>query len=687
MFSSALLCAGLAASSCQEESPSAPAPGSLTFKVVEEDRGVPTRSLLTAPDIETKKTCVTLAAYSDGILVTAQDYGSSLTAMPMDLAAGTYDIYALVNMGAQASSIPASESDMASFCYDIPSYASIASMGMPMAGSDTFETCTAASGTQTISVKRLLARVEADLACGWPGATITGASVHNLNARLRPFTPAGSAAASASEVLSDVEIHGSAAGSSPALSAVFYVPENRQGIVPGVPDSSDKRPDGDLSAISSKEDLLTYLEVSVTGSGVYPGAVTYRSYLGSNAATDFDILRNTRYLWAITYHEDGLQDNNWKVDTDGLGDTRTFTWNSGPVYVDPDQSITFSDHFSTNITTGIGVVLSGADSSFVVQSSTSTAFTVKPSAGPGRSVTATAAPLHNPVSSLISSTVFTVRRWIAEWTRYNSSVYSDEGKKVYPVNYNGTQDSSPIYVEAGVSYRMSPTGSPVRGKGEQEGNANGSKEWTYSIPSGISASLVSNGGNGDRIIYSVPRSVHPGDYPVTTTVKSDGFQDTAFIRVVDNRYIVAIPVDSYDSSSGWGFTKYPSVYGISSTTFNSSGSYYFAFGDLTVTNCFEDGRYLPQPALYGSSITGSNVVSTANSNLGFQFLDGLGDYVDASSFRLSRSSNINLQSAFSLSFNLTSPPPKGVPHRVRIFFLEKPDIYLDLTLRFALNNS
>ena len=138
MLSSALLCAGLAASSCQEESPSAPAPGRMTFNVMEEDMGVPTRSLLTAPDIETKKTCVTLAAYSDGILVTAQDYGSSLTAMPMNLAAGTYDIYALVTMGAQASSIPASESDMASFCYDIPSYASIASMGMPMAGSDTF---------------------------------------------------------------------------------------------------------------------------------------------------------------------------------------------------------------------------------------------------------------------------------------------------------------------------------------------------------------------------------------------------------------------------------------------------------------------------------------------------------------------------------------------------------------------
>jgi hypothetical protein len=75
---------------------------------------LPTRSLLTAPDIETKKTAVTLAAYAGGTLAASGHYPTGLDAMALNLEPNrTYTVYALVNMGDMTGSIPRSESDLA----------------------------------------------------------------------------------------------------------------------------------------------------------------------------------------------------------------------------------------------------------------------------------------------------------------------------------------------------------------------------------------------------------------------------------------------------------------------------------------------------------------------------------------------------------------------------------------------
>ena len=77
------------------------------------------------------------------------------------------------------------------------------------------------------------------------------------------------------------------------------------------------------STVANRLSRLTYIETTVTASGNRTGTVVYSSLLGANATTDFDIRRNCRYLWTIDFLEDGLQEDNWKIDTDGLS---TYTY-------------------------------------------------------------------------------------------------------------------------------------------------------------------------------------------------------------------------------------------------------------------------------------------------------------------------------------------------------------------------
>ena len=275
---------------------------------------VPTRSLLTAPDIETKKTSVTLAAYADGKLTVSQHYTTALDAMALELDPGlTYTIYALVNMGDMTASLPRLESDLESLTYRIPSYTegaeSLAARGLPMAGTLDYP----GHGT-VIPVERLLAKVTAHLSCEWEDAAIRSVRVRNLNRVLRPFGEAVMDEDWDQQEFDDGT--GTASGT-----FVFYVPENRQGTIGGIQTSREKSPDAN-DEVRARSDRLTYLETTVEGTGTILGTIVYRSYLGRNAVTDFDILRNARYDWTLRFLPDGLQYDDWKHDND-LIDSQT----------------------------------------------------------------------------------------------------------------------------------------------------------------------------------------------------------------------------------------------------------------------------------------------------------------------------------------------------------------------------
>ena len=290
---------------CRQECPETTA-----FHIAEADSWtVRTRSLLTASDIETRKTGITLAAYADGTLAASGHFATGLDAMVLDLEPDRpHTLYALVNMGDMTGALPRSESELSAITYRIPSYTegtgALASRGIPMAGRLAWPD----QGT-VIPVRRLLAKVTAHLSCDWTGASIRSVRVCNLNRMLRPFGDAVR-----EEDWDQQEFQEGTGASSGTF--VFYVPENRQGTIDGIRSSLDKSPDRN-TAVRAKQDALTYLEASVTSTeSIYAGDITYRSYLGGNATTDFDIERNGLYDWTVVYHGDRTQDQDWKRDGD-----------------------------------------------------------------------------------------------------------------------------------------------------------------------------------------------------------------------------------------------------------------------------------------------------------------------------------------------------------------------------------
>ena len=298
--------------------------------------GGETKSVLTSADIETRKTGITLAAYKGGSLYEVRHYASGLSAMALPLEEGAaFQVYALVNMGDMTASFPQQESALEDLSYTISSYTdgaeSLSSRGMPMCGSLSY---VAGGAPAVIPVKRLLAKVHVNINAYIPGAVIGDVKVGHLNRKLKPFGT--SCAESASDTqglleLSDGEqdtenkVTYEESTESPKRASghfLLYVPENRQGTVAGITSSRDKNPDRN-TAVNGRSSLLTYMEVSMHVAGEkWEGPVTYRSYLGGNATTDFEILRNQEYAWTVDYREDGLQENDWKIVTDELTEYR-----------------------------------------------------------------------------------------------------------------------------------------------------------------------------------------------------------------------------------------------------------------------------------------------------------------------------------------------------------------------------
>ena len=282
-----------------------------------------TKSLLEAPDIETRISCITLAAYdSEGRLSAAEYFSPAATAYPLNLKTSeTYDVCAFVNMGDLTQSVPSLREDLVNYSWSVPSYQEIDSRGLPMYGKLTGFRPDRDKGT-AIALKRLFARVTANLTAEWSGSSIGTVRIRNLNGTLRPE---GTSAVSSSDGVHPE--HELSSGTGSAGTFVFYVPENRQGSISGISSSADKSPDGN-STLAAKfaASRLTYLEAEVSaaeGDPDHEGKVVYRCILGANATTDMNLVRNCAYIWNLTFTEDGLSQNDWKTDT---GELDTFTY-------------------------------------------------------------------------------------------------------------------------------------------------------------------------------------------------------------------------------------------------------------------------------------------------------------------------------------------------------------------------
>lgn len=307
---------------------------SVTFSVMVEDLAQleDTKSVLSGDDIETKITSLTLGLYCNGSIKDRLYFGPGGDKTIGDFASYSIDlalylgceVVALANMGDMRSSLPVKTSGLSSVSYRIPGYTSpsgtcIQARGLPMAGrirlseEDTFVSDVLDGTTVQLPLRRLLAKVAVDLSVHWPGY-IQSVKIRNLNAVMRPFAQGGSAAASVTDILAEEEIDTGTDAKEGTF--VFYVPENRQGSVDGITASSDKSADNNI--LTGRTSVLTYMEVLVEGKGdgvdkeETVGSMTYRSYLGDNATSNFDIIGNHRYTWRVSYRMDGLTLQDWK---------------------------------------------------------------------------------------------------------------------------------------------------------------------------------------------------------------------------------------------------------------------------------------------------------------------------------------------------------------------------------------
>ena len=267
----------------------------------------------------------------------------------MTLPAGRkYNLYILGNLWEIGSggrkrrvSFPPDEASLKSLCYRMDGgdagdgyrrekFSEAALYGIPLYWSQA--NVDIASARVNAGMKRLFARLTVEV----DHSGIAGSSLENfvngslrirqINCRLSPFDPEGSRALSSEDIIDvgdgDLSMQNALCGD-----FVYYVPENRQGVL--LPDNTDPA----LKNIESVEAVsaglggrLTYVEFRGEigeGSG-FGGTAVYRFLLGKDAVSDFDIERNLSFRVELGFRLESIFGAEWKVEVEGLSDRREF---------------------------------------------------------------------------------------------------------------------------------------------------------------------------------------------------------------------------------------------------------------------------------------------------------------------------------------------------------------------------
>lgn len=554
-----------------------------------------------------KITNITVAVYdhTSGDLYSKYNFTSGFSSMSITLIPGNaYDLYAVANMGDQRTEVPSTSGAMASFTYTIPSYSDVNTRGLPMSATITNYVAGTSTGN-VFNLKRLFAKVTLNVTTSYDGGTSGGVKVMNLkvgngNAKLTPF--GYSALTQAADRLTTEDYQ--ANNSVNASSVVFYVPENMKGNIGSASTSRGKNPDV-TPAIAAVSDLLTYVDVAVmANSSYYNGSVHYRSYVGTNATNNFDVRGNYEYTWNMTLTEDGLVNDDWKIDQE-MDDLRYISFNQNPVLVEKDEEVRWANLLVTNMAWG-DISKNYTGTSIYSATPTSTGFTVKSSASAGNTMTATFTAAHNPKPSLTATTDFIVI------TR--SIAFDDD---VYVVNPRGSIGSEVIYSN---SYQG-------RQKGKGSFSQGGGEEWVIVPPAALPHTTTASTNKldysydpvTDIITWTPTRYAPPGDYTIKArkTVGAAG-EATATLRVNDTRWINADL--AYDSRP-----RETSI-GMASITASSVWNIGYAWGDLSVSD--SDNQTVDSPN-YGI-FAGNDVTANWSDYIGYDFIDGSGQYLTLS---------------------------------------------------------
>ncbi len=342
-----------------------------------------TRSSLTVPDdgighldaffYESGSLCASLTVSADAGWRNC--YYADLT-LPVGR---TYEVLVLANAGDITPPATLTEA-VASLSYVSDGIPGWNRHGIPMCGR-TRVTVTPNLGEIRVELSRLVAKLTltvdtSELRHG--SIEFSSISVRQMN-RVCPFFSNGVASSYGGVCDGDLATGADLAGINSdgrgVFSVDFFLMENLQGeLLEGNTDPDSKTPEM-VRAAGGDPDLCTYLEVL----GRYSGSsgqltgepLTARFFLGSDAVSDFSLMRNHSYSVSLSITDEGCLRTDWKLDGN-LEDNRRLQFETSSATLSPGASETA--RLSTNLSYSAG------DYSYSVSGNTEN-FTVTPSGG------------------------------------------------------------------------------------------------------------------------------------------------------------------------------------------------------------------------------------------------------------------------------------------------------------------
>ena len=264
---------------------------------------------------ETAISSLNVYAYRSGQLA-AESFGADDEVSLELIRNVSYTIYALANSGEVHA--PLRESDLATISLPPSQMLMCLSSGMAITAG--------ASSSMEIPLTRLFARYNLILDKNLENCDyqITSVKVKQQASAVKPFASASVAVSTEDgDYASTADLAALNAGGT----AVFYVPENCQGVLlPGNDDPWAKIP---ANLPAAKRGLCTFLHIE--GNWTTSGATADLSLnlmLGADNCTDFNVVRNSSVTITLSLSDSGTLRSSWKSDMDNFDDERVLSFPS-----------------------------------------------------------------------------------------------------------------------------------------------------------------------------------------------------------------------------------------------------------------------------------------------------------------------------------------------------------------------
>lgn len=288
--------------------------------------------------------------YENGTLlpqltVNASAEGASSTSATVPLGIG-HDYVVLAFANCSPSVYPATLAEAMELSYSCEGIGDWSVSGIPMSAYKSFK-ARYAMPPVPMQMVRLASRLDltVDTSSLEHGSiTFTSMRVRQMNCRC-PFFAGGSASVEGGVCDGDIastsdleSINSLGSG----YSTSFYLLENMQGNILEGNDDPDRKIPESVAAAGADPSLCTYLEITGTysdRSGHLTGEnVVAHLYLGSDAVSNFDLVRNRHYGVTLTITDNGCLRTDWKIDGN-LEDNRILRFPSGSFTIGKNSSV------------------------------------------------------------------------------------------------------------------------------------------------------------------------------------------------------------------------------------------------------------------------------------------------------------------------------------------------------------